>query len=284
MILLNQYCTKKRYNLKIVRYYLINCIILVHLCIRSTNKMKTVKYIRVSTTEQNISRQKDKRYKNYIDKCSGAIPFQDRPAAKQLLADIFKSKEEVRAIREKGSDEKIYDKNINHIIVHSISRLGRSTIDILKTIEYFTGIGVCVEAEKEGFKTLDRNGRENTTAKLVISIMATLSEFEREMILERQREGIAKAKERGVYAANGGRPKEKPELFLMKDSNRRVLKLLQTGSSIREASFRAKVSQGTVQKVKKVAKELGMLDVDKVRETIRQEERDAKLLREYLKK
>ena len=227
-----------------------------------------VKYIRVSTTEQNPDRQKDKRYKNYIDKCSGAIPFKERPAAKKLIDDIYAA----------GRDG---ENRIKKIVVHSISRLGRSTIDILQTIEYFTKIGVCVQAEKEGFETLNRTGKENTTAKLVISIMATLSEFEREMILERQREGIAKAKEAGKYRANGGRPIETPESFLMKDNNRRVLKLIQTGSSIREAAFRAKVSQGTVQKVKKVAKDLGMLETSSVSESIKYMKDEAKLA-EYL--
>ncbi len=241
-----------------------------------------VKYIRVSTTDQNTTRQKDKRYKNYIDKCSGAIPFKERPAAKQLLADIYHTNEKRQAARETGEELDGY-KNIDHIIVHSISRLGRSTIDILQTIEYFTDLGICIEAEKEGFKTLNRNGKENTTAKLVISIMATLSEFEREMILERQREGIAKAKEAGKYRANGGRPIETPESFLMKDNNRRVLKLIQTGASIREAAFRAKVSQGTVQKVKKVANDLGMLETSSVSESLKYMKEEAKLTK-YLTK
>ena len=47
-------------------------------------------------------------------------------------------------------------------------------------------------------RTLNEDGSENATAKMMLSILATLFEFEREMILERQREGIAKAKERGV--------------------------------------------------------------------------------------
>lgn len=199
------------------------------------------KYIRVSTTEQNPSRQIDKRYKSYIDKCSGSIPFAERPEAKKLIADVE-------------------NRTVDYIIVHSISRLGRNTVDILQTIEYFTKIGVCIEAEKEGFSTLNRNKSENTTAKMVISIMATLAEFEREMLLERHREGIAKAKERGAYAANGGRPSEEPDKFLMKEKNRRILKLLQKGASIREAAFRANSSIGLVQKVKKVGRELGMIE------------------------
>lgn len=202
--------------------------------------MKTAKYIRVSTTEQNIARQKDKRYKNYVDKCSGSIPFNERPEALKLIKDVE-------------------DKKIEHIVVHSISRLGRSTIDILKTIEYFTELGVCIEAQKEGFRTLDRNKRENATAKMVISIMATLSQWELEMAAERRLEGIAKAKERGAYSANGGRKADNPAEWITKPKQVKIIKRLNAGQSIRDVAFREGCSVGLVQKTKKKAIELGMM-------------------------
>ena len=202
--------------------------------------MKTAKYIRVSTTEQNIARQRDKRYKNYVDKCSGSIPFDERPEASKLIDDVL-------------------NKKIEHIVVHSISRLGRSTIDILKTIEYFTKLGVCIEAEKEGFRTLDRNKRENATAKMVISIMATLSQWELEMASERRLEGIAKAKERGAYSANGGRKADNPAEWITKPKQVKIIKRLNAGQSIRDIAFREDCSVGLVQKTKKQAIELGMM-------------------------
>ena len=96
--------------------------------------MSTVKYIRVSTTEQNPERQIDEKYKCYIDKISGTVPFYQRPEAKKLI----------RAV-ENG--------DVDKVVVHSISRLGRSTVDILNTINWFTEKGVCVKTEKEGFET-----------------------------------------------------------------------------------------------------------------------------------
>lgn len=212
--------------------------------------MRTVKYIRVSTTEQNVDRQREKGLKHYIDKCSGTIPFTGRPEAIKLERDVI------------DSQDLPPSKRITTIKVHSISRLGRSTIDILETVKRFNGIGVCLVAEKEGVRTLNEDGTENATAKMMLSILATLFEFEREMILERQREGIAKAKERGVYAANGGRPTENKMEFLLKDKNKRVLALLSNGASIRDAAVRGKVSNGTAAKVRKIAKELGLLDTD----------------------
>ena len=224
--------------------------------------MKTVKYVRVSTSEQNVDRQLEKgtKTKHYIDKCSGSIVFRDRPEAGKLLSDILKQRSiEYRQKFEKDPKPIPLHKRITTVKVDSISRLGRNTIDILETVKSFTEEGICVEAEKEGIKTLI-DGKENPTAKMVLSILATLSEYERELLLERQKEGIAKAQLRGAYAANGGRPAETPKDFITKDLSVRILRLLNRGLSIRNVSFKTKASIGTVQKVKKVAKELGMLD------------------------
>ena len=186
--------------------------------------MRTVKYIRVSTSEQNVDRQREKGLKHYIDVCSGSIAFNERKQGNKLITDIH------------NQDNLPPNKQIRFVKVHSISRMGRSTLDILETVKHFTELGVGVIAEKEGIKTLDDEGKENPTAKMVLSIMATLSEYERELILERQREGIIAAKLRGSYE-NGGRPKESPAEFLMKPDSRKILALLSKGISIRETSF-----------------------------------------------
>jgi len=213
--------------------------------------MKTVKYIRVSTSEQNEDRQKEKGIKHYIDKCSGTIPFSERPKARELINDIAYAEAKLPP-----------SKQITTVKVHSISRLGRSTIDILETVKTFNGMGICLLAEKEGVRTLNEDGSENATAKMMLSILATLFEFEREMILERQREGIAKAKERGAYAANGGRPKENEIEFLNKDTSKRILSYLSAGNSIRYTSNATGLSNGTVAKVRKTGFKLGLLDSD----------------------
>ena len=79
-----------------------------------------VAYIRVSTLDQNPDRQlRVDIEKNYIDKCSGSISFSERPEAKKLLSNT----------------------NVTEIVVHSIDRLGRNTIDIMQTIQHFTNLG-----------------------------------------------------------------------------------------------------------------------------------------------
>ena len=209
--------------------------------------MRTVKYIRVSTLDQNVKRQKERGVAEYIDKCSGSIPFKQRQSAQKLITDIVLQKEKLNIPP---------NKRISIIKVSAISRLGRNLQDILETVDLFTSWNICLISEKEGIKTLDDEGKENPTAKMVLSIMATLSEYERELILERQREGIAAAHKRGVYK-NGGRPTLTPQDFVTKPKNAKCMKLLMEGRSIREAAALSGVSNGTAQKVKRIGTELG---------------------------
>jgi DNA invertase Pin-like site-specific DNA recombinase len=203
--------------------------------------MNAVKYIRVSTKEPSIAGQTIKNTPDgntvlvVVDKCSGSIPFNKRDNASKVLKTANEGK-------------------IDTLLVHSIDRLGRNTIDILQTIQEFTKLGVNVKSEKEGLETLIE-GKENPIAKLMINIMATLSEFERERILERQAEGIQKAKERGVYKTNGGnRVPLTLQEFFNKEKNVRCLKELKRGESLRRAAALAGVSLGTAQKISKLAR------------------------------
>jgi DNA invertase Pin-like site-specific DNA recombinase len=213
--------------------------------------MKTVKYIRVSTTEQNVDRQKERGITQYIDKCSGSIPFKEREASGKLMNEI---------LNQQSKPDLPASKRITTIKVDAISRLGRNLKDILATVELFTNWGICLVSEKEGISTMI-DGKENPTAKMVLSILATLSEYERELILERQREGIRAAHLRGIYK-NGGRPKETPQNFISKPKNAKCLKLLMEGRSIREAALLAEVSSATSLKVKKIGDDLGFLALE----------------------
>lgn len=195
-----------------------------------------VKYIRVSSEDQNTTRQGEGEY---IDRISGSVPLSDRPQGARLLRDIEAGK--VTAVR-----------------VHSIDRLGRNTLDILQTVENLTAKGVNVISEKEGLHTLI-DGKPNPTAKMLLGILSTLAEFERELIRERQREGIAKAKQAGRYSTNGGRNPESLEEFLQKEKNKVCLLELKRGESVRRAAKLAGVSLATAQKVRNSARETNRL-------------------------
>lgn len=135
-------------------------------------------YIRVSTADQNEARQiealKDCE-KIFVDKCSGKDI--NRPELKKML----------NFIRE-GDTLKITE----------YSRLARSTSDLLSIVKTLNEQGVQLISLKENFDTSTPAG------KLMLTMFAGLAEFEREIILERQKEGIAIAKAEGKY--KGRRP------------------------------------------------------------------------------
>jgi DNA invertase Pin-like site-specific DNA recombinase len=199
-----------------------------------------VHYIRVSTEGQNTERQKKETkigYQTYEEKVSGSIAFENRTFGKDILA-----------MAKAGQIEEVY--------VHSIDRLGRNTIDILNTIKALTECGVNVNSAKEGIQTIV-DGKENPIAKMMVGILATLAEFELSRIKERQAEGIAKAKERGIYKVNGGnRQKESIDEYLNKPLTRKILKYHRQGFSIRATAKLAECAVASVQKAVKVFDEV----------------------------
>ncbi len=82
------------------------------------------------------------------------------------------------------------------LIVHSMDRLTRNLDDLRRLVHKLTGRGVRIEFVKEG---LTFTGEDSPMAKLMLSVMGAFGEFERALIRERQREGIAQAKQRGAY-------------------------------------------------------------------------------------
>jgi DNA invertase Pin-like site-specific DNA recombinase len=82
------------------------------------------------------------------------------------------------------------------VIVHSMDRLARNLDDLRRIVRSLTGKGVRVEFAKE---SLAFTGDDSPMATLLLSVMGAFAEFERALILERQREGIAAAKRRGAY-------------------------------------------------------------------------------------
>ncbi len=190
------------------------------------------RYIRVSTGNQKTARQEAKAAKDekvFIDIVSGSIPFSEREEGKKLLQEI-----------EDGS--------INYVSVSSIDRLGRNLYDILTTLETLKEKRVILKVDNLGIESLV-NGKENQAFKLIISVMANIAEMERETILERQREGIALAKAKGLYKGREKGSVESDKEFLAK--YREVIKSLKKGNSLRDTAKICKVSLGTVQKVKR---------------------------------
>lgn len=191
----------------------------------------------VSTLDQRTDRQRlnEKDFDLVIeDKCSGAIPFFERPGGKEILSYI-----------EKGIVAKI-----NAI---TIDRLGRDMLDILNTLSYLNKKLIPVYFINQGLVTINEDGKENPISKLIISILATISEMERSQIRERQLEGVKLAKARGVYKGRVQGSKEDVQQFLSKPKNRKALDYLKRGMSLTEAGKLAGVHINTMTKIRKLA-------------------------------
>lgn len=194
-------------------------------------------YSRISTTGQNSGRQianfkKVAGYNSqnvFLDKIQGNVPFMERPEASKLF-DMA---------TEKGNTT---------VVVDSIDRLGRNLIDILNTIEIMTTNGINVKSLKEGFETLI-NGKVNPMAKIVISVMGSIAEMERNRIKERTAEGIKLAKAQGKYKGRKvGSVQSSERLF---ERHPVVVQKLKKGLTVREISKITGKSTATVMKVKK---------------------------------
>jgi DNA invertase Pin-like site-specific DNA recombinase len=140
-------------------------------------------YVRVSSADQNIDRQLDGEDLTitFVDRASGKNA--DRPQLQALLAGNWPQ----------GSV----------VVVHSMDRLARSLSDLLRIVEQLISRGIAVHFVKEG-KIFKGDGTD-AMDKLMLSMLGAFAEYERTLIRERQREGIAKAKQRGVY--RGSQPK-----------------------------------------------------------------------------
>ena len=197
-------------------------------------------YSRVSTAEQNEQRQiqnGDGFDYIFVDKCSGLIPIWERPKGSQL--------------------KKLIDKNeLKQITVHSIDRLGRSTLDVLQVWKQLTELGIVVECRNPNLRNLNENGQPDMFSELMISILSTMSSFEKQMIKERQLEGIAVAKAKGVYAGRMVGSKESMDKFLIKPKNVKIAEYLDKGYKHQEISKILNCSYGTISKVKKANKQV----------------------------
>lgn len=143
--------------------------------------MAHIAYVRVSTAEQNEARQIEALKKHNIDKC-----FTEKVSGKNM------NRPQLEAMLD-------YVREGDTVYIHDFSRLARSTKDLLTIVEKLQNKKVHLVSNKENLDT------STPTGKLMLTMIAAINEFERENLLERQREGIAIAKEQGKF--KGGQVK-----------------------------------------------------------------------------
>lgn len=134
-----------------------------------------VGYVRVSTVEQNEGRQLETMKKYDVEKI-----FSEKVSAKDTN-------------RPQLNEMLDYVREGDTIVIHDFSRLARSTKDLLEIVELLKEKNVTLVSAKESIDTSTPNG------KLMLTMIGAINEFERENMLERQREGIALAVKEGKY-------------------------------------------------------------------------------------
>lgn len=174
----------------------------------------TFGYARVSTEQQNLDRQLDMLTQYGVDhifneKMTGTK--RDRPELNKLLDRLMAG---------------------DTVVVESLSRLGRSTKDLIELVELFEKKQVHLVSLKEQIDTSTPAG------KLLFTLMSAIAQFERDVIAERTREGLNAARARGRI---GGRPRANEQKV------RQAVKLYQTGQySVREIEELTGVKKSTL--------------------------------------
>ena len=171
-------------------------------------------YARVSTEQQNLDRQLDALRKYgcdviYNEKMTGTK--RDRPELAKMLDRMTEG---------------------DTVVIESLSRLGRSTKDLIELTELFQSKGVHLVSLKESIDT------STSTGKLLFTLMSAIAQFERDVIADRTREGLKSARARG---RTGGRPRTDA------DAVRKAIKLYNTRQySIREIEELTGVKKSTL--------------------------------------
>lgn len=194
--------------------------------------MRTAIYLRVSTDEQTTENQRleleswaERAGHEVVDiyedaGVSGAKGRQARPALDRLLKDGTRRKFDL-------------------VAVWSVDRLGRSLKDLLATLEEFQAARIELFLHQQGLDTSTPSGRA------MFQMLGVFSEFERAMITERVKSGIARAKTRGTRS---GRPLGRPKLSAAK--RQRARKLFEAGAAVRAVAKEVGISIGAAAQIR----------------------------------
>ena len=177
-------------------------------------KNYTFGYARVSTEQQNLDRQLD--------------------ALRKYGCDVIYNEKMTGTKRDRPELAKILDRMTegDTVVIESLSRLGRSTKDLIELTELFQSKGVHLVSLKESIDT------STSTGKLLFTLMSAIAQFERDVIADRTREGLKSARARG---RTGGRPRTDA------DAVRKAIKLYNTRQySIREIEELTGVKKSTL--------------------------------------
>lgn len=161
---------------------------------------KRIGYVRVSTVDQNPERQLEgiELHKKFIDYASAKNT--DRPQLQALIE---------------------YIREDDILFVHSVDRLARSARDLRELVDFFVSKNITVNFVRQN---LIFSGNDSPMSKFQLHVMGAFAELEREISLERQREGIALAKRAGKYKGRKSNLTEEKKQIIREMMNTRASK------------------------------------------------------------
>jgi DNA invertase Pin-like site-specific DNA recombinase len=205
--------------------------------------MKVVIFSRVSTQIQDYTRQTDEllEYASkmgysveriFEEKISGAKKNEER---KELMAMM----------------EYIKKHKISKILTWELSRIGRSAVQVLQTIELLNQVKVSLFIKNYNLETLNPDGTLNPLSQFMVQILNSVNEMERQTIVQRLQSGYLAARKNGIKVGRKTGVQVKSDEQFLKE-NKDVAKLLKQGYAVRKIMKLENKSSGTVQKVKKM--------------------------------
>jgi DNA invertase Pin-like site-specific DNA recombinase len=205
--------------------------------------MKVVIFSRVSTQIQDNTRQTDEllEYASkmgysveriFEEKISGAKKNEERKELMAMMDYIKKHK-------------------ISKILTWELSRIGRSAVQVLQTIELLNQVKVSLFIKNYNLETLNPDGTVNPLSQFMVQILNSVNEMERQTIVQRLKSGYDAARKNGLKVGRKTGVQIKSETDFLKE-NKKAITLIKQGYSVRKVMELAKRSSGTVQKLKKM--------------------------------
>lgn len=204
--------------------------------------MKVVIYSRVSTNSQDYKRQTEeliefsKNMKYHVsnifeEKVSGGKTNEERPELMKMVNFVKTNK-------------------IDKVLCWELSRLGRNTIEVLKTIQLLNDNCISLYIKNHNIETLNEKCEINPMSQFLIQILTSVSEMEKTQIRQRIKSGYDSYRKNGGKVGRKDGFKKDSETILAE--NKEVVKLLRQGYSIRKIMKLTDRSSGTIQKIKKL--------------------------------
>ncbi len=207
--------------------------------------MKVVIYSRVSTNSQDYKRQTEElldfsKTMNYEvvsifeEKISGGKTNEERPELMKMINFVKTNK-------------------IDKVLCWELSRIGRNTIQVLKTIQLLNENCISLYIKNHNIETLNDKCEINPMSQFLIQILTSVSEMEKTQIRQRIKSGYESFRKNGGKVGRKEGFKKDNETLLTEHKD--VVKLLKQGYSVRKTMKLTDKSSGTIQKIKKIISE-----------------------------